>query len=262
MKSFFDIHFEGQLSIYLTEKIEKEQYNIMLSSEIEDQFWNLAYVKTKTLKNWQEVWKQVNNIMIENNRQPILYLPSFVEMAKEEKKQFKEMLTILYTDVWMMLENLPSFPKYKSKIAFDLAKVEENKKEEFIKAVFEGFSGDNPEDPYESLTDGYRVQLEKSFENKQTEYSIRHYLGEKKDEWVCTATALIREEKAILYNITTNRKYQRMGICKEMMSRVIEDLSQIGIKAICLQTEKGFYTQQVYEKMGFKEIFEGVAYGR
>ena len=262
MEAFLEIHFEGQLSIYLTKKIEKKQYDIMLSDEIQDQFWNLAYVKTNTLENWKEVWQEVKRIMMENNREPILYLPSFVKMKEEEKRKLKENLTILYTDVWMVREELTTFPKYKSEIDFDFFRVEKEQQEDFIKAVFEGFSGNNPEDPYEALTEGYRIQLEKSFEEKQSKYSIRHYLGKKKEEWICTATVLIKGEKAIVYNVTTNRKYQRMGVCKEMMTRMIQDLEKCGVTSICLQTEKGFYTKQVYEKMGFKEIFEGVAYGK
>lgn len=45
-----------------------------------------------------------------------------------------------------------------------------------------------------------------------------------------------------------------------MMSYIINDLKNKGIKEVCLQTEKGFYTEKVYKSMGFKEKMLGKAY--
>lgn len=66
--------------------------------------------------------------------------------------------------------------------------------------------------------------------------------------------------KAIIYNVTTNRKYQRKGVCKQIMSDIIKDLIKLNINEVCVQTEKGFYTEQVYKNMGFKERLLGKAY--
>lgn len=44
------------------------------------------------------------------------------------------------------------------------------------------------------------------------------------------------------------------------MSYIINDLRRIGINQVCLQTERGFYTEQVYKNMGFKEKMIGEAY--
>lgn len=44
------------------------------------------------------------------------------------------------------------------------------------------------------------------------------------------------------------------------MSYIINDLRRIGINQVCLQTERGFYTEQVYKNMGFEEKMVGEAY--
>ena len=45
-----------------------------------------------------------------------------------------------------------------------------------------------------------------------------------------------------------------------MMSEIIQDLIKLKIKEVCVQTEKGFYTEQVYKNMGFNEKLLGKAY--
>lgn len=45
-----------------------------------------------------------------------------------------------------------------------------------------------------------------------------------------------------------------------MMSYIINDLKNKGIKEVCLQTEKGFYTEKVYKNMRFKEKMLGKTY--
>ena len=88
------------------------------------------------------------------------------------------------------------------------------------------------------------------------------YLGTYNDEDISTATVVYKDENAIIYNVTTNKKYQKNGVCKKMMSEIMKDLSSIGIKVVCVQTEQGFYTEQVYKKMGFKEIMLGIGYSK
>lgn len=45
-----------------------------------------------------------------------------------------------------------------------------------------------------------------------------------------------------------------------MMSDIIKDLIKLNINEICVQTEQGFYTEQVYKNMGFIERLLGKAY--
>ena len=133
-------------------------------------------------------------------------------------------------------------------------------KEEFVQAIMDGFSGDNSDDPYESLSDGYRIALEQSMNKYDSKYKIINYAGIFNEQVISTATVLYKGNKAIVYNITTNKMFQKQGVCKQMMTEIIEDLNRIGIEIVCLQTEQGFYTEQVYKNMGFQEVMIGRAY--
>lgn len=206
-----------------------------------------------TFIHLKETFKDIKLDMEKLNRNPIIYITSNVTDLKLQKQIENSNLKLLYTDVWMTLDNLEQFKSYKSKVNLSVCKVDKILKEQFIKAVMDGFSGDNPEDPYESLSDGYKFALENSFNGNENEYKVIHYLGRKETEAISTATVVYRKLKAIIYNVTTKKQYQRNGVCKQMIADIIKDLIELNIKEVCVQTEQGFYTEQVYRNMGFTE---------
>ncbi len=259
MEEFVDIHLNGQLYLYLSNIIKKQDYHIYYSNLIDDEYWNFAYLKNNKA-SLKETFEDVKIDMSKLNRNAIIYITSNIIDSTLQKNIQNSELKSLYTDVWMTLDNLDKFEMYKSKIDFNIYKVDESLKKQFIQAVMDGFSGDNPEDPYESLSDGYKIALDKSFNGNDSEYKVIHYLGKKEQESISTATVVYKKDKAIIYNVTTNKKYQRKGVCKQLMSDVILDLQKLNINEICVQTEQGFYTEQVYKNMGFVERLLGKAY--
>ena len=259
LEDLIDIHINGQLHLYASNVIEKENYKIILSDLIDDSYWNYAYLKNVST-DLSKIWEEINSEMKKSNREPAIYITSNICSEELERKIKDINLECLYTDVWMVIEDLENFRNYRSKLNLKVNRVGEDLKEEFVQAIMDGFSGDNPDDPYESLSDGYRIALEQSMEKNDSQYKIVNYAGIFNEEVIATATVLYKGNKAIIYNITTNKKFQKQGVCKQMMSEIIEDLSKIGIQIVCLQTEQGFYTEQVYKNMGFKEVMIGRAY--
>ena len=95
------------------------------------------------------------------------------------------------------------------------------------------------------------------FQKLCEEYKVPNIISQKIDE---LSKAIGKKNKAIIYNVTTNKKYQRNGACKLLMSDIIHDLIKLNINEICVQTEQDFYTEQVYKNMGFIEKMLGKAY--
>ena len=259
LEDLIDIHINGSLHLYASNVIKKENYNILLSDLIDDAYWNYAYLKNGST-NLSKIWEEINSEMKKNNREPAIYITSNISNEALEQKIKGINLECLYTDVWMVIEDLGNFRNYKSKLNLKVSRVGEDLKEEFVQAIMDGFSGDNPDDPYESLSDGYRIALEQSMDKYNSKYKIINYAGIFNEQVISTATVLYKGNKGIVYNITTNKKFQQQGVCKQMMSEIIGDLNRIGIEIVCLQTEQGFYTEQVYKNMGFKEVMIGRAY--
>lgn len=218
------------------------------------------FVKTKRVS-----WKKIELEMKHLNRRPAVYITSNQENLELEKSIRESHLENLYTDVWMVLQNRKKLSRQTSGIQenVQIQEVGEILKEKYIQAIMEGFSGDDPNDPYESLSPSYRVALERSFSSKKkVAPKVIHFLARIGEEPVATATVIYSGTKAILYNITTKKAYQRKGICKKMMNWIVEDLWNRGITNIALQTEEGFYTQTVYQNLGFEEILLGKAYAK
>lgn len=257
IEELINIHLNNKL--YLSNVIKKEHYDVYYSNLIDDEYWNFAYLKNNNII-LNEIIKNIKLDMNSINRKPIIYVTSNItnNQLQEQIKQSK--IDLLYSDTWMVQNNLKEFENYKSQIDFYFKEVDEDLKEEFINAVFDGFSSDNKEEPYQSLSTGYRVALENSFTNNDKEYKIINYLGKNEKEIISTATVVYKNDKAIIYNVTTNKNYRRKGVCKKMMTNIIHELVKLNINEVCVQTEKGFYTEEVYKKMGFKEILLGKVY--
>lgn len=259
MEEIIDIHLNGQMYLYMSNSIKNKNYDIYYSNLIDDEYWNFAYLKNKDI-SLNKIFDEIKCSMNKLERKPIIYITSNIIDLKLQENIKNSKLKLLYTDVWMTLDNLEKFKLYKSKIDFCVYKVDKTLKKQFIQAIMDGFSGDNPEDPYNSLSDGYKIALENSFNENNSKYKVIHYLGKKENEAISTATVVYKNQKAIIYNVTTNKKYQRNGVCKQMMSNIIQDLIKLNINEICIQTEKGFYTEEVYKNMGFIEKLLGKAY--
>lgn len=258
MEEMINLHLNGNLNSFFSGVIKGEDYDIYYSDIIEDEYWNYAYLKNGI--NLAKITKEVALKMKQINRKPVIYITSNI-MNEKMKQNIKELkLSLVYTDCWMCLENLNEFKTYKSSIDFDIYKVDKRLQDKFVKAVMDGFSGDDPNDPYDKLPESYKITMEKSFQKKYENAEIINYIAMKNETPIGTATVLYNESKAVIYNITTLKDYKRKGVCKRTMSYIINELKNLNIKEVCLQTEKGYYPEEIYKKMGFKEKLLGKVY--
>lgn len=241
-----------------SEKIESQDYDIQYSKIIDDYYWNYAFLKSPEI-DLKVVWPKIKTDMEKLHRQSVLYLMSNVDYKKIEEQLEKCNLELIYTDVWMIIENLENFKDYESQIEVEISRVEAQETEEFIEAIMDGFSSDDPNDPYGTLPEEYRKIYELKFVDD--EFRKLEYCGKYEGKMIATANAWYKDDCAIIYTVSTHKKYQKQGVCKKMMSHIIKDLEKLGIKTVCVQTEQGFYTEKVYQNMGFYEVMLGKAYG-
>lgn len=252
-KEFMELHFKGATALYKSELIEKEDYYIFSNPLIDDHYWNIGILKDFNA-DINVVWDNIKTELQKRNRKPALYIIPY------EDYKISEEFEILYTDVWMAVDNLEKFTRIESKINVDFKIVKDDMKDEFVKAVMDGFSGEDSNDPYEALNEGYGIALNNSFENTDSEFKSIHYAGIVNKNIISTATVVYKGENAIIYNVTTKKEYQRNGICGSMLSYIISDLRGKGVKTVCGQTEQGYYTESLYKNLGAKEIMLGRAF--
>jgi len=251
-------HFDVSTQLYASQRVIFNDFVLMLSDEIEDNYWNIAIkVDGETIDDIKSIWPKIKTEMLKKNREPAILIPNTSLLNPSTLKPLN--FEPIYQDCWMVLEEFKEYPTYKSELDINILKVDNNLKEEFISAVMTGFSGDDPNDPYNALPECYATSLRKSFDKKIEDYKLVQYLVKYNNISVGTASVISGKEIALIYNITTNKEYKRKGICKELMSNIIYSLAD-DIEIVCLQTEKGFYTEFVYKNLGFKEVFTSYAY--
>ena len=256
-EDFINIHLNSKL--FFSKQFIKQDYNICYSDLIDDFYYNFAYLKNNNI-DFNNTFKTIKDELLKLNRQSVLYITSNLLDSRLEKYLIEKKYELLYTDSWLILEDINKFSSFKSPLGFTTCRLDKAMADTFAKTVMLGFSGENPDDPYDNLSDGYEKSIAKSVLESNDDYKIIHYVGQKDGNIISTASAVCKNNSANLYNITTNKKYQNLGVCRQMMSDIIYDLKNNGINRLCVQTEKDFYPEQIYQKFGFKEAFLGFAY--
>lgn len=260
MEELIKLHFESQVEQYDSNLIQKEKFHIIINPFIKDQYWNMGYLVTDENITIENIWESIEEIMKKEQRDPLLYITTNYKIENLEEQIQALNIKQKYCDRWLAIDELDNFQQAKANIPISIDKVNHSSEKEFVDTVFRIFSGENPDDPYEALSTAYRDAYEESFKEKQTTYQTSSYLATYNAEAIGTATIMYDKKHAIIYSLGTVANYQKLGVCKEMIGKIIEDVKKMGIQIVALQTEKGFYTEEVYKKLGFKYVLDGIAY--
>ena len=62
LEKLIELHFDGQVKMDLSEKIEKSNYYIRTSKLIDDYYWNYAFLKSTDV-DLKSVWKDIKSDM-------------------------------------------------------------------------------------------------------------------------------------------------------------------------------------------------------
>ncbi len=130
LEKLIDIHFNGMVKIIQSQKTQKDDYDLFYSPLLQDYYWNYAYLKNRNA-DLKQVWQNVKQDMEKLNRQPALYV-----MSNQENHEIKSELENLYTDVWMIFEDIENFGDYDSRIDVEISCVKEEEKNQFIRSSY------------------------------------------------------------------------------------------------------------------------------
>ena len=244
IEKLIDIHLNGDIDLH---RIEKEDYDILYSDIVPDIDYNYAFLKNKNA-NINEVIENIKKDFKLLNRKPALYILSDTIDSTN--------LEIDHTDTWMILDNIMD---YKTNLNIKYDHVSEAELKDFVDAFMINFSSDDPSEPYQKLDEGYKVTFTDNFKSHDGFNSI-YYSGKINNEIVCTTMGIYKDKSIILYAGSVKKELRGKGIFKEFLNYIVKDLKSMKIDNICLQTEKGYYPEKLYSKMGFKEILQGTFY--
>ena len=259
IEKIINYNFEGQRLLFENSKrYDYERFTIFYLNEFDDDYLNLAInLKSESIDEFESDFYEIKQIMNNQNRKASVLINNSDLINKINYKKIG--LEISDDSVWLMIDNMNEFPRYKSDINVHIKKINKGEEKEYPYLVEEGFKKHSELDPYDGLSKSIITAIKRScFINNQ--FITEHYVAENNEKKIGTATIMFNKEIAFIYNITTNLNYRKYGVCKELMSYVINRINELNIDMAVLQTEKGFYPEQIYKKMGFKELFRAIKY--
>lgn len=239
-----DIHLNGDIDL---KRIIKDDYDILYSDIVPDIDYNYAFLKNS--KNIDDTLKQIKKDLIELNRKPVVYVLSNIVSNRLDLK-------INHVDTWMVLDEIK---EYKTDLNIEYSRLQKDDLNGFVDAFMINFSSDDPNEPYQGLDEGYRKTFTDNYESHDGFKSV-YYCGKLNNKIICTTMGIYKDNSIILYAGSVDKNLRGKGIFKEFLNYIVKDLKGMNIDNICLQTEKGYYPEKLYKKIGFKEILEGTFY--
>lgn len=252
-------NFEGQRLLFENSKrYDYERFTIFYLNEFDDDYLNLAInLKSESIDEFESDFYKIKQIMNNQNRKASVLINNNDLINKINYKKMG--LEISDDSVWLMIDKLNEFPKYKSDIDIRIEKINKEEEKKYPYLVSEGLKKHSKLDPYDGLSESIIAAIQRScFINNQ--FIIEHFVAEYNKKKIGTTTIMYNKEIAFIYNITTNLHYRKNGVCKELMSYVLNRINELNIDTAVLQTEKGFYPEKIYKNMGFKELFRTIQY--
>jgi len=243
-----DIHLNGDIDL---NRIVKDDYDILYSDIVDDVDYNYAFLKNKNV-DIEEVINRIKEDFKLLNRKPTIYILSSI-MSNSLKS---DNLEVNHIDTWMVLDVIK---KYSTNSNIEYSRLTKSDLNEFVDTFMINFSSDDSNEPYQGLDEGYRKTFTDNFESHDGFNSI-YYSGKLNNKIVCTVMGIYKGDSIILYAGSVNKDLRGRGIFKEFLNYIVKDLNSVGINNICLQTEKGYYPEKLYSRVGFKEVLQGTFY--
>ena len=241
--------FELLNGLFFDDKYETDKYILCSSKIMNDQFWNLAYIKNslnETLLN--EVEEKLKLL----NRKPCIYIGINNENYQNNKNILLENdYKLCDSDVYMVLKN-------KNTININIRiKIVETEEEynDFMKVLSSAYNDseeNSDENVYaEAITECYYKSIKETIGSKEHMHIIAY------DNDIPVAVATINFVNGIggINSVGTRQGYWNKGYGKQVIAYIINKFEELNGKVLILSTEYHSKNQQFYEKLGFKEIY-------
>lgn len=180
-----------------------------------------------------------------------MYITPSSNLLYNYEKILPEYMKVESKEVWMVYKDFKNLPKYVERE--DIQIVDSPDIQEFTDVFMTSYSSASDEDPYGEMPEYYRDVLI-NYDRSESEYIKRFYIAKYQGKSATCAISIVKDKIALICFVGTIKEYRKKGLCKNLMSRILNDLKQDKIKVAFLQTEEGFIPEKIYSKIGFKNV--------
>jgi hypothetical protein len=251
-----DFNSNGQMGMYVSERIKLEKGELIFSNIIEDTYWNyISNLNVNSKDEFLKLWDKYRKVMLDRKRVPCINILPTSNIYDKVQEYFGDKFYNFANNLWMAYDKNFIYEKKELDKEYTIEITKDKKA--FADVMLDGFNSNNPGEPYGNTPTYYRCGIYNSF-GCNNEYKKIHYLVRHNGFPVSIATAIVKDGMVCLDNVTTIKSYRNKGICRALMTRILDDFKDKEI--IFLQTEKGSYLEKFYNSLGFNEIFVGKSY--
>ena len=246
----------ANIGIAITEKKQYDRFGIVYSKLISDFWYNyIDSIKANSKEELEEILNMAKENMEQYNRELcIAILPTDKYIYDEREKLFDiDKYECISNEVWQIYTNFEDIINIITNCKLNITLEKTNNMNLFGDIMYNTFATGNSDDPYGELDTGYK-EAYRDYKKINNEYEQEFYFIKDEDKIVGVVNAVYDNEIFGIYGLAVKSEYRNKGIGKEVLKQLLQRCKNLNRKIAFLQTEKGFYPEQVYKKIGFKEI--------
>lgn len=250
-------NIDSNIGIGITENKEYEKFNIVYSNTISDFYYN--YINSVKVCNNIDVIELLNkaeNIINEqyNREFCVALLPTDGYIYDKRDEVFDpNIYECVSNEVWQIYTDFENVQNIFTNCKFNITLENTTDMELFSNEMYDSYVTGDDDDPYGDLDLAYK-EAYKNFKKNSDRIEQDFFIIKNKNEVVCVVQDAYDEEIFGIYCLAIKSSYRNKGIGKEVIKQLLKRCKELNKKIAFLQTEKGFYPEQIYNKLGFKEI--------
>ena len=250
-------NIDSNIGIGITENKEYEKFNIVYSNTISDFYYN--YINSVKVCNNIDVIELLNkaeNIINEqyNREFCVALLPTDGYIYDKRDEVFDpNIYECVSNEVWQIYTDFENVQNIVTNCKFNITLEKTTDMELFSNEMYDSYVTGDDDDPYGDLDLAYK-EAYKNFKKNSDRIEQDFFIIKNKNEVVGVVQDAYDEEIFGIYCLAIKSSYRNKGIGKEVIKQLLKRCKELNKKIAFLQTEKGFYPEQIYNKLGFKEI--------
>ena len=250
-------NINSNIGIAITENKKYDTFGTVYSKLISDFWYNYIYsVKANNENELNEILSLAEYKMKEqyNREFCVAILPTDKYIYDNREKLFdKDKYECISNEMWQVYTNFENVKNIITNCELNITLEKATDMNLFGNIMYQCFATGNSDDPYGELDTGYK-EAYRDYKKVDNEYEQEFYLIKNENTIVGVVNAVYDKEIFGIYGLAVKSEYRNKGIGKEVSKKLLQRCKDINRKIAFLQTEKGFYPEQVYKKIGFKEI--------
>ncbi len=259
-KSFIEklhkFNCESNIGITVSEVKDLEKFKVVYSNLISDYWWNFIYsIKANNKEELDRVIDLAEREMNKINRKMCISISSIDGDIYEKKEQFfkSNQYELLCSESWQIYTDFENVENIKTNCDLDITIEKANDMSLFGIINDRAFCTGKDYDPYAEIDTLY-MDVYKKYKPINKDYIQEFYFIKYENKVIGVTRVLYNEEIFGIYGLAIFSEYRNKGIGKNVVKQLLNMCKKLNKKVALLQTEKGFYPEKIYIKMGFKEI--------